>query len=307
MPAPQPLYLSAAAAAELQASRQLKSLEELAGSLIAGYAKIAQPPTSKYFVGAVAIGSSGALYGGVNIEIEGSPINGDTLHGEQSAIINALNHAESRLAAVVTQRGCAPWVQSNCEGPLPSPRRTVSVTVGVVSQMLPSRLVADPCGHCRQFMCELSNAEQLLLLSADGGTRNTLAAALPGGFFPGALGVGAPAEAAPRLLAGADEPTAAAAAAVASAVEAAKATESGIDAATFDAAAEACLRRSHAPYQPAARAGLALRCRDGSVHRGGRRVRPLGPSGRPPRPPLTLAWPRPRARRATELWIACTI
>jgi cytidine deaminase len=79
-------------------------------------------PISGFYVGAIAVGKSGKLYLGANIEFEGVPLSA-SLHAEQSAILNAWMHEERELLAL-----------------------HVSET---------------PCGHCRQFMRELSNPSAL--------------------------------------------------------------------------------------------------------------------------------------------------
>ena len=79
-------------------------------------------PISGFYVGAIAVGRSGKLYLGANIEFQGVPLSA-SLHAEQSAILNAWMHEEHELAAL-----------------------HVSET---------------PCGHCRQFMRELSNPTAL--------------------------------------------------------------------------------------------------------------------------------------------------
>jgi cytidine deaminase len=79
-------------------------------------------PISGFHVGAIAVGKSGKLYLGANMEFEGVPLSA-SLHAEQSAILNAWMHEEREVVAV-----------------------HVSET---------------PCGHCRQFMRELSNPSAL--------------------------------------------------------------------------------------------------------------------------------------------------
>lgn len=75
-------------------------------------------PISGFAVGAVAVGSSGRLYLGANMEFHGMPLNA-SLHAEQSAILSAWLHDERELAAL--------------------------------------HVTELPCGHCRQFLRELSN------------------------------------------------------------------------------------------------------------------------------------------------------
>lgn len=90
-------------------------------------AEFSVAPISDFNVGAVAIGGSGKLYLGANLEFAGVPLS-TTLHAEQSAILNARDHGETSVDSLV-----------------------VSVA---------------PCGHCRQFLWELPNAAELKLLFA---------------------------------------------------------------------------------------------------------------------------------------------
>jgi cytidine deaminase len=83
-----------------------------------------RPPISKYQVGTVVRGLSGALYLGANMEFPGHSL-GFSVHGEQSALSNAYMHEERGLAAIA--------------------------------------VTAAPCGHCRQFMNELAPAFQILV------------------------------------------------------------------------------------------------------------------------------------------------
>jgi cytidine deaminase len=81
-------------------------------------------PISGFSVGAIAVGSSGSIYLGANLEFQGMPLHA-TLHAEQSAVLNAWMHNETEITALY-----------------------VSET---------------PCGHCRQFLRELSNIERLTI------------------------------------------------------------------------------------------------------------------------------------------------
>jgi cytidine deaminase len=83
-----------------------------------------RPPISKYQVGTVVRGLSGALYLGANMEFPGHSL-GFSVHGEQSALSNAYMHEERGLAAIA--------------------------------------VTAAPCGHCRQFMNELAPDIQILV------------------------------------------------------------------------------------------------------------------------------------------------
>ena len=81
-------------------------------------------PISGFAVGAIATGASGKVYLGANMEFQGMPLNA-SLHAEQSALLNAWMHEEHAVVALS------------------------------VSEM--------PCGHCRQFLRELSNFQSLKL------------------------------------------------------------------------------------------------------------------------------------------------
>lgn len=86
----------------------------------------AQPPISDYKVGIAAIGKSGNVYLGVNLEFPGVPLN-EAVHGEQFLITNARNHNEAEIVAMA--------------------------------------LSAAPCGHCRQFMNEMGHSENLRIMT----------------------------------------------------------------------------------------------------------------------------------------------
>ena len=68
---------------------------------------------------AVGRGGSGKLYVGVNMELPGLPLNA-SIHAEQCLITNMVLHGEQSVTEI--------------------------------------SISAAPCGHCRQFMCELSCA-----------------------------------------------------------------------------------------------------------------------------------------------------
>jgi cytidine deaminase len=107
------------------------------------------PETSGFKVGAVCQGVSGNIYFGANLELAGTPL-GFTIHAEQSAIANALAHGEKSV-------------------------RLLAVT-------------SAPCGHCRQFLNELTTASSLQVLIA-GKPKTSLTSLLPDSFGPADLGV----------------------------------------------------------------------------------------------------------------------
>lgn len=109
----------------------------------------ARPPISQFPVGAVAQGLSGALYYGANMEFIGESL-GFTIHAEQGATANAWTHGETGLQALA--------------------------------------ISAAPCGHCRQFLYELTTASTLQILLPDR-PPTMLMNLLPDAFEPRDLGV----------------------------------------------------------------------------------------------------------------------
>ena len=110
--------------------------------------RLAHPPVSNYFVGAVGLGASGALYLGANFEVPGNPLN-QTVHAEQSVVANAFSKGEKALIALA--------------------------------------VTAAPCGHCRQFLNEMTGAGKLRIV-IEGQPARTLADLLPAAFGPQDLG-----------------------------------------------------------------------------------------------------------------------
>jgi len=84
-------------------------------------------PYSKYKVGAAAIGESGTVYTGTNVE---NASYGLTICAERSAIFNAVSHGEKRLQAMV-----------------------------LVSEPNNINQINSPCGACRQVMAEFGTAD----------------------------------------------------------------------------------------------------------------------------------------------------
>ncbi|MEN8243622.1 MAG: cytidine deaminase [Thermodesulfobacteriota bacterium] len=116
-------------------------------------------PVSAFSVGAVVLGGAGvpdgemSLYLGANMEFEQQVLQ-MSLHAEQSAVMNAWHKGAGYLKAVAT-----------------------------------SEL---PCGHCRQFLTELSGWSDLMVLTSTGKEgeyrRNRLPHILPAAFSPTDLG-----------------------------------------------------------------------------------------------------------------------
>ncbi len=130
------------------AAGEHKAVDALMVDLLPLAQTYARPPISNYFVGAVARGVSGSLYLGANLEVPGHSL-GFSVHGEQSALSNAYMHSEPGVSAIA--------------------------------------VTAPPCGHCRQFMNEISPAADMQVLIA-GSPGVKLASLLPMAFGPKDLG-----------------------------------------------------------------------------------------------------------------------
>ena len=124
------------------------SLTSLMIELLEWPSRLSVVPVSDFRVGAIALGSSGALYFGCNIEIPTASLC-YTTHAEQTAVTNAIIHAEKKIEAIAVS--------------------------------------AAPCGYCRQFLFELSNAKELKII-LDEDQVNLLPHFLPGAFGPENLG-----------------------------------------------------------------------------------------------------------------------
>ncbi len=109
----------------------------------------ARPAVSGYRVGAVARGTSGALYLGANLEFPGVGLN-QTVHAEQAALANAFMHDEPGIEAIAVS--------------------------------------AAPCGHCRQFLYEFAEGRDIEILLPERPPLR-LSALLPRPFGPADLNV----------------------------------------------------------------------------------------------------------------------
>lgn len=118
-------------------------------------AKLARAPVSGFAVGAAVLGAidpgagASALYLGANLEFAGLGL-ATAVHAEQAACNQAWLRGETKITSVATS--------------------------------------AAPCGHCRQFLCELGSPDTLAILS-QGEDAATLKQLLPSAFSPSALGV----------------------------------------------------------------------------------------------------------------------
>jgi cytidine deaminase len=126
-----------------------KSVDALMIELLPLARTYSRPPISNYYVGAVARGTSRNLYLGANIEFQSHSL-GFSVHGEQSALSNAYMHSDGGVSSIA--------------------------------------VTAAPCGHCRQFMNELSPDGDIQVL-VDGKPAVKLSSLLPSAFGPKDLGV----------------------------------------------------------------------------------------------------------------------
>ena len=110
-------------------SAQLGSVQELTVlyALVEPVRSVALPPVSQFHVGAAALGASGAVYLGVNLEFPGTQLN-TAVHAEQCAVVLARRAGERSITAIATS--------------------------------------ATPCGHCRQWLQELPGASRVRVVTA---------------------------------------------------------------------------------------------------------------------------------------------
>jgi len=145
---PNPFVIPAEQVEEILQASGLE-VEELLVQLIPIAQSFARPPISNYKVGVSALGKSGNIYLGVNLEFLGLPLN-STVHGEQFLIANARNHGETEIVAVA--------------------------------------ISAAPCGHCRQFFNEMDTSGKLQILIPNVPPKS-LSSFLPEAFGPKDLGL----------------------------------------------------------------------------------------------------------------------
>jgi cytidine deaminase len=125
-----------------------KSVDALMLELLPLARTYSRPPISNYLVGAVVRGTSGNLYLGANIEFPGHSL-GLSVHAEQAALSNAYMHSDGGILSIA--------------------------------------VTAPPCGHCRQFMNELSPERDIQIL-LEGRSAVGLSSLLPMAFGPKNLG-----------------------------------------------------------------------------------------------------------------------
>ncbi|WED23103.1 cytidine deaminase [Vibrio sp. JC009] len=177
--------------------------DELRVALLPLAAAYAYTPISDFNVGAIVRGLSGRLYFGANMEFEGAQL-GQTVHAEQCAISHA-------------------WMKGE--------KGVKDITINY-----------SPCGHCRQFMNELTTADEMMIQLPKRDAR-TLQDYLPESFGPKDLGVEA------RLMDG-------------SSLGHVSPESDPLLVKAIDA-----LNKSHSPYTKN-NSGISLEMTDGSVYQG---------------------------------------
>ncbi len=147
-------FSASISAEEFEHLRKLSGLDdnEMRVALLPVAATYSNAPISNFYVGAIARGLSGTLYFGANMEFTGTQL-GQTVHAEQSAISHAWMKGETGLK---------------------------DMTINF-----------SPCGHCRQFMNELSTADTLNIQLPER-DEATLHEYLPEAFGPSDLGIDTP-------------------------------------------------------------------------------------------------------------------
>ncbi|PSW13391.1 cytidine deaminase [Photobacterium rosenbergii] len=122
---------------------------ELRVALLPLAAAYSVAPISNFYVGAIVRGQSGTLYFGANMEFVGACLS-QTVHAEQSAISHAWVKGETGIS---------------------------DITINY-----------SPCGHCRQFMNELTTAKELVVQLPEREAKS-LQEYLPESFGPADLNI----------------------------------------------------------------------------------------------------------------------
>jgi cytidine deaminase len=145
-----PIFRGIITAAQVQTlmSKADITLPQLMLELSSVASQYSTVPRSGNHVGAIACGVSGNLYFGASMEFAGQPLSFCT-HAEEAATINAWVHGETGLASLAVQ--------------------------------------AAPCGYCRQFLNETTNAAQLSVILPE--QTIPLTTLLPLASGPGDLGI----------------------------------------------------------------------------------------------------------------------
>ncbi|OBT12124.1 cytidine deaminase [Vibrio sp. UCD-FRSSP16_10] len=144
-------FVGVISATQFQTLKQATGLDEqqLKVALLPFAAAYSIAPISQFHVGAIVKASSDTLYFGANLECSGVQL-GQTIHAEQSAISHAWMNGEQGIK---------------------------DITINF-----------SPCGHCRQFMNELTTAEHLTV-QLPKREEMTLQQYLPESFGPKDLGI----------------------------------------------------------------------------------------------------------------------
>ncbi|MBM7074371.1 cytidine deaminase [Shewanella sp. 202IG2-18] len=141
-------------------AKQVEQLQRICGlqehellmAMLPVAAALANPPISEFYVGAIARGASGDIYMGANLELPGEAL-GHSVHAEQSAISHAWLLGERHITDIVVNY--------------------------------------SPCGHCRQFINELVESQNIRIHLPEQETQ-PLSYYLPYAFGPEDLNITTP-------------------------------------------------------------------------------------------------------------------
>ena len=141
-------------------AKQVEQLQRISGleehelliALLPVAAALANPPISEFYVGAIARGASGDIYMGANLEFPTETL-GQTVHAEQSAISHAWLLGERHITDIIVNY--------------------------------------SPCGHCRQFINELVESQNIRIHLPEQET-HPLSHYLPYAFGPKDLNITTP-------------------------------------------------------------------------------------------------------------------
>ena len=126
----------------------------------------ARPPTSNFHVGAACCTNRGNVFVGVNVEVEKCALH-RSIHAEQCMIMNAKFHMDGRLEKCDDDDDDDKEKENQKEK-----EKIVKIAI-----------THAPCGHCRQFINELRDARDILIL-LPGMDATPFGALLPYAFGP---------------------------------------------------------------------------------------------------------------------------
>jgi len=149
-------------------------IDRLLRSLVDHAKRSALPPISDFYVGAAALGASGDVYLGVNIEFPGAAI-GQTVRLFARLLLLLFR---TRIPAGPVDLACRQVHGEQCLVTIAAQHKETALERLAVS--------AAPCGHCRQFLNETNQGGEIAIGFDD--VRLPLRELLPHSFGPDDLG-----------------------------------------------------------------------------------------------------------------------